>query len=93
MWSHSKAVLAFGRAVLTVFCEFEFVLRAQTRIHAFPMSVGNKTDEVLFTPTGLRKITHIFGDKQAQSTFQITFTKQNKFDCFSCYPESVAFAG
>jgi hypothetical protein len=42
MLFHCKAVLAFGRGVLTGFCEIEFVLRAQTRFHAFPMSVGNK---------------------------------------------------
>jgi hypothetical protein len=47
------AVLAFGRAVLTVFCENEFVLRAQTRFHAFPMNVGSKTGEELFILRGL----------------------------------------
>jgi hypothetical protein len=52
MYSYSKAVFAFGRVVRTVFCEIEFVLRAQTRFHAFPISVGYKTDEVLFTLRG-----------------------------------------
>jgi hypothetical protein len=39
-------VFAFGKAVLTVFCEIEFVPVAQTQFHTFAMIVMSKTDEV-----------------------------------------------
>jgi hypothetical protein len=35
------------------FCEIEFVLRAQTRFHAFPMNVKSKRKPVLFIPSGM----------------------------------------
>ena len=46
MVSFYKAVLAFARAVLSIFCEIEFVLRAQTRFHAFPINVSTKMREI-----------------------------------------------
>jgi hypothetical protein len=41
-----RPVLAFGSVVLAICCEIEFVLRAQTRFHAFPASLGSRLSSV-----------------------------------------------
>jgi hypothetical protein len=65
-----RAVLAFGRVVLFLFCETEFVLRAQTRFHTFPVNVGSNIILSASEKWFESRIEH--GSKQNMCTFLFT---------------------